>query len=759
MTKLIALLFFTFALLAQQAGSISGTVLDHSGGVVPAASVTLKSPGENGITVTSDNSGYFHLQPRAPGQYELIVTSPGFTTKSVKVDFSGANVTTDVRLQPSQLNQSVTVSESVSTIAPESESTATRLNVELMNLPQSVSIITNQVMLEQGVSRPFEALRNVAGLNLAGSYNGTYEYMSLRGFTQSQLSSYFRDGIRFVMLAAPNVAASEQIEVLKGPAAILYGTVTPGGIINIVSKKPQEKYHNQLTYRGGSFRSHEGFLDSTGPLWSSKNLFYRLNTYGRNADSYRDLVYNNGYLLNPSLSWRPTLTTTVRADIEYDRLFTLIDPGFPAPDGISVASASIIPRDRFLGFKNGDFRSLRRFYNIDISQNLAKDWILRGTYNYNNFMRDNHMAYNTGFNPSTGDVTLTYWGQNLFYYTYYGRADVSGVVRFGRVTNSVVAGGDTMVLRSHGSSPLPIVVPTVNLYHPDYNRWIPFPYGTPMGSVNKQKQLGGYFQDMVTLPWGISVFAGARWTSLEATGQQTTKRLNPSAGIVYRPKQWISLYGSYAESFEPITGLDVNQRPFLPSLGKQVEVGMKNRFFSDRLSTTFAWFDLRRTNVLTPDPFNPGFSVQSGKQGGKGVEVEARGRINSNWQLIATYTHLTMRVLQDNRYPVGNFLPQAPRNSASLWAMHDFSGRFSPLTAGFGVFYTGRMWDSVLNRFQAPAFTTVDANLGWRFEKHYRLQVIAKNLFNQKYYASASNILSLYPAAPRSFQASFTVTF
>jgi iron complex outermembrane receptor protein len=310
----------------------------------------------------------------------------------------------EARLDPAQVQQTVTVTERASMVMAEAENTATRMNIPLMNLPQSVSAVTHTVMMEQAVVTPGDALRNVAGVRQAGTYYGTYERITLRGFTQNQLTTYFRNGARFVRLATPNVAAAEQLEVLKGPASIQYGTVIPGGVINIISKKPQEQPHGEFIYRPGSFGSHEGGADVTGPISTKHNLYYRLNLYGRKADSYRGLINNDGYLFNPSLLWRPLRGTTISVDMELDRLFSLFDPGLPAPDGQTFSSVETLPRDLFVGHPNATFRSLRRFYSLDIQQELSSRWILRTRYDYSAFSRDRNWLNNLSYNAATQTV-------------------------------------------------------------------------------------------------------------------------------------------------------------------------------------------------------------------------------------------------------------------------------------------------------------------------------------------------------------------
>jgi iron complex outermembrane receptor protein len=753
--------FLTVTVRAQATKPvIEGSVLDGAGARISGASLILRAPGQPVVTASSDSEGHFRLEARTHGAQELSITAPGFTARVLSVNLApGSTTPIAARLEPVQFRQDVTVIDRVSTISVQTENTATRMNIPLMNLPQSVSIVTNIVMAEQAVVTPGEALRNVAGVRQAGTYLGTYERLTLRGFTQSQISTYFRNGARFVMLATPNVAAAEQIEVLKGPASIQYGTVIPGGVINIVSKKPQEQMHGEFTYRPGSFNSHEGFADITGPISSKHDLYYRLNLYGRKADSYRDLIYNDGYLFNPSLLWRPLKRTTISADMELDRLFMLFDPGLPAPDGRTFSSVTTLPRDLYIGHPDATFRSMRRFYSIDVNQELWGGWAARARYNYSAFSRDRNWLNNSSFNVATQTVLQDIWPTLQGYSNYFGQLDVLGTVRASWMTHTILLGGDTLTVRQFTNNAPTLTGFPVSVIRPDYSRPMPFVASSVATAGPKNYQKGGFIQDNISLGNKVNVLAGFRYTSLEQQGSPSDRNLAPRVGAVFHPIQWMSVYGSYSESFEPNIGFTFTNTPYFPSLGKQVEVGLKNQFLSNRLTATFAWFDLRRTNVLTPDPDHTGYSIQSGEQRSRGVELEVKGDLTRRWQVIGAYAFTSARITKDNRYLAGTVLPLAPRHNANLWTTYHFTSFGQPLSVGAGVFYTDAYYESLNNRYQIPGYTLVDLNASWRFRERYKLQFNVKNLFNKLYYTDGSNLNAIFPGPPRAFTGTVSARF
>jgi iron complex outermembrane receptor protein len=253
---------------------------------------------------------------------------------------------------------------------------------------------------------------------------------------------------------------------------------------------------------------------------------------------------------------------------------------------------------------------------------------------------------------------------------------------------------------------------------------------------------------------------GARYNGIEDFEVRTKDRdVSPRLGVLYRPQSWISFYGSFSQSFEGVGGFDIRNARFLPSLGRQVEAGIKNRFFGDKLTTTAAVFRIRRSNVLTADPANPGFSIQTGLQQSRGVEFEAQGALRANWRVISSYSYLDTAILQDNVIRVGNQFAAAPRHTGSIWSTHGFTGRLRQCGAGWGVFHTGAVFGNVQNLYRVPGYTTVDGQLTYQLRERTRIQFNVKNLFNERYYVAGSNLLGIFPGAPRSYAISLTTGF
>jgi iron complex outermembrane recepter protein len=744
---------------AQPSSVLQGSVKDSSGLAIPKAQVAILQGSRPLTQVAANDAGEFLLNTGATGKLTLRAAAPGFTDSSLDLQLSpGETRGFTLTLTPSRVSQSVTVSGSADSYAVESDNTATRMGIPLMNLPQSVAIVTKSVIADQAVLNVSEALRNVAGARQTGTYFGTYDRINLRGFDQSQTNTYYRNGARFVMLSNVNAASIEQVEVLKGPAAIAFGQIPPGGAINLVSKRPSEDRRGEIMFRRGSFNSTDGIADFTGPLSKRRGLFYRVNFYGRRADSFRDLVNNDQFLLNPSLTWRPTNNTTLRLEGEYDRFFSLIDLGIPAPDGRTLATAERLPISRFLGEREGDFRSHKRFWAADLDHALSSNWRVRGVYNFHYMHRDVKQIAGVSMAPDQATLNRRTNAFLQHYYNYFVQGDVLGNFELGPTRHTFSVGADSLLGRWNGTRNSLSTAAPINVFNPVYGGPLRFAYG--LNFPSKNKQLGYYVQDQISFKNGLQFLVGARYNGVEDFEARTRDRdVSPRLGVVYRPQSWISIYGSFSQSFEAVNGFDFRNARFLPSLGRQSEFGVKNRWFGDKLSTTAAWFRLRRSNVLTPDPNNVGFSIQTGLQQSQGLELEAQGAIRSGWRVIASFTYLDTSVLRDNVIPAGNRFAGAPRHSGSLWSNHAFRGRLRNLSAGWGLFYTGAVFGNIQNAYQVPAYTTADAQISYRLWERSRLQFNAKNLFNDRYYIAASNLLGIFPGAPRSFAISLTTRF
>ncbi|NKB17843.1 MAG: TonB-dependent receptor, partial [Pseudanabaena sp. CRU_2_10] len=234
---------------------------------------------------------------------------------------------------------------------------------------------------------------------------------------------------------------------------------------------------------------------------------------------------------------------------------------------------------------------------------------------------------------------------------------------------------------------------------------------------------------------------------------------SPRLGIVYQPTKDISLYASYTQSFNPVSGRSETGTPFLPERGTQYEIGIKADLFDGRLSTTLSAYDITKSNVLTADPNNPDFSIQIGEQKGRGIDFDLVGKILPGWELIASYAHTDARISKDNSFPVGNRLNNTPQNTASLFTSYRIQeGELKGLGFGAGIFYVDSRVGDLDNSFTLPSYTRVDAALYYEKE-NFTAAINFKNLFNARYFDGAQDRLRVIPGAPFTVQATVSWKF
>ncbi|NES98849.1 MAG: TonB-dependent receptor, partial [Desertifilum sp. SIO1I2] len=238
---------------------------------------------------------------------------------------------------------------------------------------------------------------------------------------------------------------------------------------------------------------------------------------------------------------------------------------------------------------------------------------------------------------------------------------------------------------------------------------------------------------------------------------QKVEDFSPRLGIVYQPADWLSLYASYSRSFEINSGTDAAGNPFDPTFGTQYEIGAKTEFFNGALGATLALFKIKRDNVLTPDPTDTRFSIQTGEQESQGIELDISGRITPNWSIIASYSYLDAKITRDNRFPEGNRLPWAAPHSFSLWTKYDFDGSLQGLSLGGGIFFVGERWESLNNVYELPSYTRVDLFAAYRFNPNLTAQINLKNAFDRRYYEGTFG--AVHPGAPRGITASVVYQF
>jgi iron complex outermembrane receptor protein len=590
-----------------------------------------------------------------------------------------------------------------------------------------------------------------------------FDTIYVRGF-QADL---YLDGIKLFTgsFATPIVEPYnlERVEVLHGPASVLYGQASPGGVVDMVSKRPTEDPYHEMFLSTGSYGRIQGGVDLSGPIDKNKEWLYRFTASGFDVGSQVDFTRYQRVSIAPSLTWRPDTDTTVTFLGTYQN-----DPkaGFynqlPAKGYgtlFPLANGQFIPTSFYPGVPDVD-QMKRELGQVGYlaEHHFDNVWTVRQNLRYSDLSSAITTIYPTG--ASTTDPNSL--ARSGFFENERLRTldiDNQAEARFalGPFTHIMLFGLDYQhgdFGYTNGAPPAGFSVPSISVSNPFYATPIPM-VATGMTRQNFD-QFGLYAQDQLKFDHWVALL-GVRWdeadsntqTQTLATGATTTTRLSNDAttkraALLYKFDNGIAPYIQYTESFQPQTGIAFGGGPFVPTTGQQEEAGIKYQPNAKSLYTIAA-FNLLQQNALTPDLSHVGFNVQTGEIRSRGIELEGKTEIDRSLSLLASYTYLDDVVARSNvPYETGRRYVGMPMNSASLWADYTFhGGRLDGFGVAGGIRYLGDTPGNLAGPtvLDVPAVTLFDAAVHYDLAglgpqlKGYSLQVNASNLFDKTYVA------------------------
>lgn len=637
---------------------------------------------------------------------------------------------------------------------------ATRFETPVMDLPQGVTIVPNWLLYEQQAVTLTEAIRNVSGTVMTTTWRGAYDNYAIRGFIANQNTNLRRNGVgvsKFGQLLDPN---TERVEVLKGPSSVLYGTLDPGGIINIQTKRPLEQNRLSADLRVGSFDQVEGRLDVTGPI--SDRVLYRVNAALESRDSYRDVVSYETAFLSTAFAFLPNDSTRWDLELEFKDEEGTSDSGIAAPVG-DFAVFDDLPDSTFLGEEDGVFRRSRIAIFNDIQHELNSQWKVRGIFNLARYDRHPTDVVLRSLEADGRTINRRADDRNQDLDWAYVEVNLDGTFETGALQHRLTIGSNfDSTSRDERFS-------RTNMDPIDI--FDPVPTGLPATiPLLRETELdidtvGVYVQDQIKLDEKFTFLLGLRYTSFDQDTTNltadtlqsfTADEVTPQIGVVYHAQPWLSLYASYSESFAPTLRLRDDGTNFDPSFGEQIEAGIKTELLSGRLSTTLAVFQLDRANVLSfvPDQNGDLVPFQGGLWRSDGVEVELLARLQDSLSIAVNYAYLDARVIDDGVFETGRPLGGAPKNSGSIWLNYEAQNGFG---IGGGVLYQDEARTFTSSTVPLPSWVTADFALSYRFSDRFRMRLNLKNAFDERYYTAAFGVTA-YPAAPRSAQLLFSYT-
>ena len=643
--------------------------------------------------------------------------------------------------------------------------TATKMDVPIIDTPAAIQVIPRDVIEDQGARRLSDVVRNTSGVQASGANGGRNDLFLIRGFAANRIA---RDGFlsasSFGDAAQLGLANVERVEVLKGPPSVLYGPADPGGLVNIVTKKPEAEPHYYLTGQAGSFDFYKSDIDLNQPLTEDRKLLARLNASYENADSFRDRFINSERIqIAPSLRWLATSRTTVDLDLEYYDRRHQFDYGVIAVDG----KAPALPRERFLGEERDRVDSDEIRIQASVDHELNDDWSLRTLARFSDTNAVSTQSWPLGLAADGRTLNRRSFAFDQDFQNYALQANLTGKFATGPLEHQLLFGADGNFTRFESIAYSADLDP-IDIFNPVYGAAL----GTRTAPGTQDRRVdfyGIYLQDLISFGDRWKLLLGGRYDTVKtqfdrndvSVTDKWDQAFSPRAGLVFQPIDDLSLYASYTTSFlPPLTGAGFDGEEFEPEEGEQFEVGVKRDWFDGRLSTTLAAFQLTRSNVSTADPQNPGFSIQVGEQRSRGVEFDIAGELAPGWRIIGSLAYLDTEVIKDNTLPVGNQLINAPKWSGSLWTTYAFHGNpLRGLEIGGGVFVVGDRKADFANQVDVDGYARVDLFARYEVNDNISLALNVDNLFDENYIDGVNGSNFMDPGAPRSVFGAVQVKF
>lgn len=635
---------------------------------------------------------------------------------------------------------------------------AAKIAVPIKDLPQSIAVVPAEVLRDQRAMSLQDALKNVPGVSFSHG-DGQRDQVTIRGFTA--IADQYVDGFRDDGLYFRDLSNVERVEVVKGPAAVLYGRGSSGGLINRVTKRPNvDIIGGALTY--GSKNVARGEID-LGHFDQDSGVGFRVTGALEDSDSFRDQQFIKRVAVAPSFLLGEGSDTSILVQADYLKDRRLTDFGIPAINGHVVD----VPRSTYYGAANAKDVDVSRSevlsQTVTLAHRFSDSLSFRNGLRHYRYTLDRHNTNATAVNAAARTVTLSHGGILRDEGGWSNQSELTQKIELGGTKHTILYGvefarqvKDADTVRSRVVAVTPILAP-VNPVLSNANFT-----ALSASSVSKMTTRGIYVQDFVDFGHGIKALVGVRNDRFKQETRITIpanskplervdNKWSPRAGLVFQPDEAQSYYASWSSSFQPSAetfALAANNADIAPEKTTNKEIGAKYTLLDNRLSIQIAGFILKRTGIKGSDPANPQVVVPIGTQRTRGVEVSGALDLPSGFRAIVGYAYLDGEVTKSaNALFVGKGSTLTPKNSANVFLTKSFDGRFG---VGAGANYVGNRWADPANTTVLEHYITADA-MAWAQVGPARLQINLYNVFDKNYIVSGhgtSAILNL-PGAPR----------
>ena len=647
---------------------------------------------------------------------------------------------------------------------------ATKTSTPILETAQSISAVTADQIKDQGSQSVMEAVRYTPGVftGQVGASN-RYDYIIMRGLSENSIDNIYLDGMK--MMGDNSTYSSMQVDpyfieradVVKGPASVLYGRSSPGGLVALSSKAPEFEQKAEAEVSYGNRNQRAFAFDVTGPLTEGDRLAYRVVGKVDAQDTQFKYVEEERYVFAPSLTANFTDDTrlTVQAYLQRDPEGGWHN-GSPAEGTLYPRNGQYISRDFFDGAPDLEkFDRVQNMIGYEFEHDFDQDWTIRHKLRYLSSSVDIDQVYQTGWSGTSNELTRSYYGGDETLRALASDNQLEGAFSSGVVDHTILAGLDYQHRRARTNHWYQ-TASNIDAFNPVYSG-SGVTFGAPYRKNTKElDQTGVYVQDQLAYEnWRLSLGLRQDWletTNLNrltnaSTGQDRDK-LTKRAGLLYLFDNGIAPYINYSESFDPSLYNDANGDPIEPTEGRQYEAGIKFQPNGSETILSAAVFNINQDNVALYNSgtlaYDPAGSIES-----RGLELEARGKISENINVIASYTFTDAQYDAPGDSKDGKQPMQVPEHMASLWGHYQFmSGALNGLGLGAGVRYVGETWANAVNTQKVPDYAVLDFALNYDLAHvglenlDFRLNV--NNLLDEEYIASCYTLANCYFGAERS---------
>lgn len=775
---------------AQETSKIKGQVVDESNQPIPFTSIYIEVLK---LGTAADESGHYTL-PNIPfGEWIIHASAVGYKSTSVTI-YVDSPIIDGVNFKLSLDNELDQVEVFGNRYDhPDKIESLTRLPLKPYEQIQSISVLSNKLIENQGALTISEATKNVPGVYTFATYGNKRESMSSRGFRGIPI---LKNGVRVHsdfrgVGILTDMQGVDNIQVLKGTASITQGVATdlgsPGGVINIVTKTPKYTHGGSVSIRGGSFGSIRPTFDLYGPLNKEKNIAFRLNGSLERADSYRDMIGKESFYFNPSFEWVINDKTTLTLELDHYYDTRTPDLGTVNLNENDINAIYDLPHSQFLGFKNDRSITQNTTYAIRMDRKLNDNLTLKGAF-YNSSLKLDDKGASLG--KTIEENGSTQYNIRQREYSTSTRNDDNSVLQFdligdniytGSIKHTFQVGFDYRSNNFSTSSRSAGVIDTINVFEKINHRLPNVNLGDPNTSGGKTHSLGFVAQDVISWNSWLKTFLGARFSSTETISEAENTRsdaFNPLGGIIVSPIKNVNVFVSYTNSSYPRTASRLGQNG--EELGNerfdQLETGFKTSWLNDRLRFNLTLYKINNKNINLPVYDETWANILYYEKGGndqrQGVEVELTGRPFENLELIGGYAYIDAQYKDHSSYVYGSAPINTPKHTFNAYANYTFKQYLSGLSIGAGAYFTGERpindWSSgpvthqgiVPNQkpFDVDSYTMVNLQAEYRFDEHWSVQFLINNVFDSIGY-NAYRTRYINQTDPRNFAGTVRYSF